>query len=365
MTRFLRFAWCLPILLVLTAGLQSVRAQQDIGVLVALEQQPGIVTMEMIADEMPIPEVHASTLVEVEGGLLAAWFGGTEEGSPDVVIWASTSVNGKWSVPREVANGINNPLRVQHPCWNPVLFKRSNGKLLLFYKVGPKPSAWWGEMKESTDDGLTWSKPVKLPEGYFGPVKNKPVELARGTLLCGSSSEASGWRVQVERYIQGRYWNKTRFLNSALEFGVIQPSILHYPDDALQILCRSKVGRVVQSWSSDNGKTWTRMRRTDLPNPNSGLDGTVLADGRAVLVYNHTQKGRSPLNVSLSKGGRAWEASLLLENEPGEFSYPAVIQTTDGMIHATYTWNRKNIRHVILDPAKLKSRPMTKGQWPR
>ena len=65
--------------------------------------------------------------------------------------------------------------------------------------------------------------------------------------------------------------------------------------------------------------------------------------------YNHSKTGRSPLNVAVSKdGGDTWNSFLRLESEPGEYSYPAVIQTSDGDVHATYTWRRKRIKHVVL-----------------
>ena len=74
----------------------------------------------------------------------------------------------------------------------------------------------------------------------------------------------------------------------------------------------------------------------------------------ALLVYNHAPRGRSPLNVAISKDGKSWQAALVLENEPGEYSYPAVIQTKDGMLHVTYTWKREKVRHAVIDPARLK-----------
>jgi predicted neuraminidase len=101
-----------------------------------------------------------------------------------------------------------------------------------------------------------------------------------------------------------------------------------------------------------------------LPHPGSGIDGVTLADGRHLLVYNHTRRGRSPLNVALSQDGRHWQAALVLEREPGEYSYPAVIQTPDGRVHITYTWRRERIKHVVLDPAQLVLRPIVNGQWP-
>ena len=108
------------------------------------------------------------------------------------------------------------------------------------------------------------------------------------------------------------------------------------------------------------------MTLTSLPNPNAGTDAVTLKDGRYVLVYNHTAKGRSPLNVAVSSDGQAWQAALVLEDEPGqEFSYPAVIQSRDGQVHITYTWKRQRVKHAVLDPAKLELRAMPGGAWPK
>ncbi|HVA45328.1 MAG TPA: exo-alpha-sialidase [Pirellulales bacterium] len=88
-------------------------------------------------------------------------------------------------------------------------------------------------------------------------------------------------------------------------------------------------------------------------NPNSGIDAITLRDGGHLIVYNHTQRGRSPLNVAVSRDGSDWKPVLVLENQPGEYSCPAVIQAADGLVHVTYTWQRKRIRHVVIDPVKL------------
>ena len=44
--------------------------------------------------------------------------------------------------------------------------------------------------------------------------------------------------------------------------------------------------------------------------------------------------------------------------------YPAIIQTGDGLVHLTYTWKRQRVRHCVIDPAKLESRPIVDGAWP-
>ena len=217
----------------------------------------------------------------------------------------------------------------------------------------------------STDGGTSWSKPARLPDGILGPIKNKPVQLKDGTLVCGSSTEHAGWRVHIERTSDlGTKWQKTEPLNDRTQFGAIQPTIIVHRSGAIQILCRSRQRKITESWSEDNGKTWSAMKATTLPNPSAGIDAVALKDGRALLVYNHTETARSPLNVVVSSDGKAWSAALVLEDQPGEYSYPAVIQTADGLVHVTYTWKRERIKHVVIDPRKLMLRSMPEGRWP-
>lgn len=314
--------------------------------------------------DVVFPSCHASTIIETGNGLLAAWFGGTAEKNPDVGIWISHFINSKWTKPVEVVNGIQHKNK-RYPCWNPVLYN-SGKEILLFYKVGPSPSSWWGELITSNDKGKTWSRPYHLPEDIFGPIKNKPVLLRNGELLCPSSTENDGWRVHMEfTSDKGLTWERTDALNEK-ETGAIQPTLLIYPEGKIQMLCRSTSSTILTSWSENNGRTWSKLTSTGLPNPNSGIDAVTLKDGRQLLVYNHLIKGRNMLNVSVSDDGKEWSAVALLEDDPGrtEFSYPAVIQTNDGIVHITYTWNRKQIKHVAIDPAKITVKPFLNGEWP-
>lgn len=333
-------------------------------------EQPGIVLTEFIYDSAPFPQCHASTLAETSQGLTAAWFGGTHEKNADVGIWFSRRAVGSWTTPVEVANGVQftraDGTVQRHPCWNPVLFQPRSGPLMLFYKVGPDPRTWWGMLMTSNDCGATWSEPRRLPERIDGPVKNKPVQLPNGDLLCGSSTEDDGWRVHFEVTSDlGLTWRRIGPVNDGREIGAIQPSILFTGGEGLLALGRSRQGKVFQIASGDFGKTWGTMSLGGLPNPNSGTDAVTLADGRHLIIYNHTRKGRSPLNVAVSKDGESWEAALILENDPVEFSYPAVIQTSDGLVHFSYTWQRTKVRHVAADPTKLVTNPIADGQWPR
>jgi len=241
--------------------------------------------------------------------------------------------------------------------------------LILFYKVGPSPARWWGMMKTSRDGGRTWSEPQRLHDGVLGPIKNKPIQLADGTLVCGSSTEGPvrGWQVQIERTADlGRTWDVIGPLNTKDEFNAIQPSILTHADGRLQLLCRTQERVIVTSWSLDAGKTWSKLAATSLRNPNSGSDAVTLADGRQLLVYNARdeaggvppnigERDRCPLNVAISADGVRWTLIATLEDEPRPhgYAYPAVIQTRDGLVHVTYTWDRRKIKHVVLDPRRL------------
>jgi len=237
---------------------------------------------------------------------------------------------------------------------------------MLFYKVGPSPREWWGMVMTSADHGRTWSAPERLPEGLLGPIKNKPVQLANGDIVSPSSTEHDGWRVHFERSTDGgKTWTATPPVNDGRAIRAIQPSILRYADGRLQAVGRTESERIFEIWSTDEGRTWSEMTLTELPNPDAGIDAVTLADGRHLLVYNHTTDGRSPLNVAVLTDGQAWEAALVLEREPGsEFSYPAVIQSSDGLVHVTYTWKRERIKHAVIDPTKFELRPLQDGRWP-
>ena len=341
----------LPVLGVLTAVAPAAHAHD-----------PAILVNEFIYETAPYPSAHASTIVETASHeIVAAWFGGTRERSPDVGIWVSRRTRNGWTPSVEVANGVQ-PDGTRHPTWNPVLFQPRSGPLMLFYKVGPSPESWWGMLRTSTDGGRTWSDARRLPDGILGPIKNKPVQLADGTIVAPTSteseSEPSRWQVHFERSSDGgKTWTATPPLNDGMTIAAIQPSILFRAKrggDELLAVGRTRQDRIFSTSSDDGGRTWSALSLIDsLPNPNAGIDAVTLADGRQLLVYNPTTRGRTPLAVAISRDGRAWRKVLTLEDQPGEYSYPAVIQTSDGRVHVTYTWKRQRVKHVVIDPAKL------------
>ena len=217
----------------------------------AKKWKTGILRDEFIYQKASFPQCHAATIAETKEGLIAAWFGGSYEGSNDVCIYTSRMENDRWTDPVQVADGvINDTLR--YACYNPVLCQVPDGELLLFYKIGPNVAGWTGWMIRSKDNGRTWSKREPLPNGCLGPIKNKPVEVA-GTLICPSSTEKDGWKAHFE-YTQdmGKTWTKSSDINDGKTLSAIQPSVLQYKDGSLQVLCRSQNTNINQSWSNDN-----------------------------------------------------------------------------------------------------------------
>ncbi len=348
---------------------------------------------EFLYEKTSFPECHASTIVELPNGdLLAAFFGGTKERNPDCCIWTCRKTKGSaaWTAPRKVADGIYNDITKsaynesdlkdgikRKACWNPVLFQVPHGELLLFYKLGNNMPDWTGWLVRSRDNGKTWSVPEALPEGFLGPIKNKP-EWIDGQILCPSSTEVNGWRAHMELTdSKCKHWKMIGPLDSELSvltqfrkqkeakaeaIYAIQPSILKLSDGRLQILCRTRNANISTAYSSDKGLTWSKMAlMKNLPNNNSGIDAVTLQDGRHILIYNDfssldgTPKGpRNPLCVAISNDGQVWKKVLTLEDSPiKEYSYPAVIQGKDGEIHIVYTWRRQRIKHIVIDPGKI------------
>ncbi len=331
---------------------------------------PGLLHEEFVFEKSPFKASHASTLCRTSRGLVTAWFGGTKEGNDDVGIWSSYHDGASWSRPVQVADGIQHA-GLRYPCWNPVLYQPpGDAPTLLFFKVGPSPKAWWGEMMVSYDRGRTFVDRHRLPEGIDGPVRCKPLLLDdMQTLLCGSSTESTGWQVHMESIslvdgLPRGVWNRIGPLDGSDEFQAIQPTLLKHADGRLQILCRTEQSVIATSFSSDQGLRWSALQGLDLPNPNSGIDAVTLSDGRQLLIYNHLDSGiggwgeRGLLNLALSDDGLTWRAAGDIERQAGaEFSYPAIIQSDfpsdRGQVHISYTWKRDRIKHVVLDPADL------------
>lgn len=333
---------------------------------------PGLISEGFVFTNPPHKECHASTLVETSRGLVAAWFGGTKEQHKDVGIWSAYHDGGGWSKGREWANGVQHK-DLRHPCWNPVLYQEpGDGPVTLFFKVGPSPSTWWGEVMTSYDRGRSFRERRRLPEGIDGPVRSKPFLLPDGSLLCPSSTEHNNdWRCHFEKLHPDGQWS--RHEPKEQPFQVIQPTLITHPDGRIQALYRSKDGVIITNESSDGGESWSPLVKSGLPNNNSGIEALTLRDGRHLLLYNHigprliTSWGkRHSIHLAISDDGKTWRAVAVIEKAlKGEFSYPAMIQTADGKVHMTYTWQRKRVRHVVVAPAQLKAGAvLSEEAWP-
>jgi predicted neuraminidase len=312
--------------------------------------------MGLIFDKPPTPSCHASTIVEVDKGqLLAAWFGGKDEGAKDVQIYLTRFDGEKWGKPEVVGT------EPGQPTWNPVLFRTKKKTLHLWYKAGPNPMSWTGYRRSSTDDGKTWSKPAMLPAGFYGPVRAKPIQVG-ATILAGTSLESHNcWTPYVDLSTDdGVTWTRSSPFGVDGKFSQIQPTLFDVPGgwaSRVVALMRSKDPRkVCRAESLDGGKTWTPAEPTELLNPSSGIDAVRTGPEEVFLIYNPSSVLRTPISLARSTdSGKTWKKVLDLETEVGEFSYPAMIFSEAEKLEITYTFNRKHIKHATVDPAKLRN----------
>ena len=318
--------------------------------------------VRQIAATNPLPTrfCHGPTLLpRPAGDVLAAWFGGTEEGLSDSGIFVARYSGGDatWQAPQLVAPPDG------HPCGNPVLFEGTAGVLwLAYFRV-------WGEWctggrpcaRVSLDDGETWGPEMRLSEREGVLTKNKPVRL-RDELLLPVYDEIR-WCVGFARLDVSRKGAAWRFddLTIGARSGVamIQGTVVEAAPGRLLMLMRTTVGLIWRAESHDGGVTWQGLRATTLRNPNAGIDMVRLRDGRLWLCYNDTDRGRDPIVfeqryplclAESSDAGVSWHNVLTLESEPGEYSYPAVVADDGGQVHIAYTRLRREIRHVVLQP---------------
>ena len=295
-------------------------------------------------------QCHASTLVKNDdGSLVYACFGGTREGHDDVGIHIFRRVGYDVSYIKEVKVS-------DVPHFNPVLYRRRDGRIFCWFKVGKTIPEWRTWQVVSCDGGVTWSDPVPLG-GNYAPVKNKPVRLKNGVLCAPYSVETMPDPTAVWTVIGSVSYDDggSFVIGGRIEYtdkpdindkrsGVIQPSVWQ-DDEGVHMLMRSTWGKL---WRADshNGLDWGRAYAVDIPNNNSGIDLVRMPSGVLALVMNPVSgdfAARTPLTLNLSRdGGATWDEALVLEDAPGEYSYPAVI--ADGnVLHICYTFNRVTI----------------------
>ena len=302
---------------------------------------------EMIFTVQPTPACHASTVLPLDNEtVVAAWFAGTSEGENDVNILTSVrSKDGIWGTPIQVSADAN----TAH--WNPVLFQRTDGTIVLYFKVGTATDYWKTYYATSTN-GRSWSTPRELVpgdnSGGIGPVKNKPLRLKNGTVLAPSSTEINGeWKAHIDiSYDDGRTWTKTPDIKAG-NVKMIQPTLWQSADGSVHMFTRTDSGKIYRSDSTDNGKTWSDAYATNIPNNNSGIDLDVDGAGRIFLAYNNTSIPgiRTPLSLAVSlDDGQTFTKILTFERGLAEYSYPAIVIKGD-TIHITYTYERDYIAY--------------------
>jgi predicted neuraminidase len=297
---------------------------------------------------------HASTVLPLQDGtVVASWFGGTQEGNDDVKIWVSVRENGKWSEPYSIA-----VVGESLPHWNPVLFLRENGEIVLYFKYGKPIPKWVTYYAISKDAGKSFSKPQVLvagdEDGGRGPVKNKAIRLANGKVVAPASKESlrKSWKCFVDiSEDDGKTFTHSKFVRRPKKDGktvnMIQPTLWEN-ESGLHMLIRTNMGHIYKSDSTDGGMTWCKAYETPMGNPNSGIDVVKMDDGRLVLIMNPIFEcwgDRAPLILMCSdNGGESFEEFFTCEPTTGdhEFSYPAIV-AQGNILHITYTHEREGI----------------------
>jgi predicted neuraminidase len=318
------------------------------------------------------PASHAANLAVLpEGHLGFVCFRGQVEGSADNIISMQTlSGDGTWSRPRVV---VDDP---EGAAGNAVLMPLPDGRVALFYVLSHvEPAGRWANsliyFRFSEDNGKTWGERRALTEEFGFLCRQPGLILANGEWLLpaydnrvGSAQspgigchEGSVW-VSAD---SGKNWR--RYGRMAADAGTAQPSVVEIRPGHLRAWLRTRNfwngenpawAFIYRSESFDNGRNWTRPQPTLLPNNNSSIQVCRLKSGALALVYNH-QSGRmrSPLNIALSyDNGENWPVMREIEPfspEGNEYSYPAIAQTPDGLIHVAYTYLRTHMKHVVVD----------------
>ena len=348
---------------------------------------------------------HAASLIELSDGRIRAfWFAGSREGAEDVEILSAVFDPAKdsWAPEHSVANREDTQrslLRYVKKLGNPVAQRAPDGTLWLFY-VTVSLGGWAGSSItaiKSIDDGVTWSPARRLITSPFTNIstliKGTPFLYSDGTMglpVYHEFIDKFGELLRIKN--SGEIIDKYRLSSGNT---TLQPVMLiKNPQQALVLMRYSGASpkRVIATDTGDAGQHWSLPAKTVLPNPDAAITGTVLPDGRMLVVLNDIEEGRDSLSLVVSAdGGATWKKVYQLEDqrnqsskparymqitaelakatEPNitdassyaksaqknkcegqncgyEFSYPYLIQTHNGDFHLVYTWNRSFIKHI-------------------
>jgi predicted neuraminidase len=292
---------------------------------------------------------HASTIALAGDRVLVAYFAGPYEGHRRTGIWTSIKDRDQWGEPREICSG-KRVVGIERPCWNPVLMQFTE-RLFLFFKVGKSPETWRGYFMTSRDRGDSWSDPQALPAGIIGPTKNSPI-LVGNQIVSPSSDERGGCSIHFELSHDGVHWRRNVLEQHGVYDGCIQPAVLHLGGRCLIAYARTAEGYIAKTKSDDGGNSWSGLELTGIPNPDSAISAISLAPDLHVLLYNRSPTERTPLVLATSLDGYLWNDRLVLEDGPGEFSYPSLARSAKG-VGISYTHNRTSIAYAHATFAEL------------
>jgi predicted neuraminidase len=306
---------------------------------------------EYIFDPCPaMPMNHASTIAEMpDRDLLCAWYAGSEEGARDVKIYASRldKNTGRWSQPKVIAD---TPDRSEG---NPVLFvdEDGDGEKVWLYFVTIHGFGWqMAKMKYaiSEDGGRTFGPPALFRKNYGWMSRNHILRLSNGNLIMPLYHESLRYSFFMRSTDKGRTWQEAGKIISRP--GNEQPALVELDDGGIMALMRTwgRNGNIWQAESHDEGITWSDAQKMIFPNPSSAIDMIRLGNGHLVLAFNNSGKKRTPLTIALSEDqGKTWPYLRNLEVSEGRFSYPSLVQSSDSLIHITYTYKRITIKHAV------------------
>lgn len=318
----------------------------------------------IIGPEAPHRYKHPAAITELDNGdLIIAYHGGGSEYDNDTAVHAIRLKAGetKWSAPQVIAD---TPF---HGDGNPVIWQGPDKLVWLFYVV--RYGKTWSDSrihcKVSSDGASTWSDSFVLAWEPGMMVRNRPIVLTNGDYLLpiyhekGNDPEMVGpesTSLFLRYNVKTKAWTATPPIRSRI--GNIQPGVVQLTDDHLICYCRRGGGYdgrpdgfLVFSESRDGGKTWAPGRDSTFPNPNAAVDFLKLRSGNLLLIYNDSQKSRTPLTAALSTdGGKTFPHRRNIKQGSGDFGYPYAVQTRDGKIHLIYTSDRRSvINRAIFD----------------
>ena len=320
---------------------------------------------ELVLAANRFPINHGSSIVELpDHSLLCCWYAGSDECAPDVKILSSRfdPSTKRWSEPNVVA------AHGERPEWrwlgtktfgNCALFVDDENVLWLFYAA--MPYGGWSsarvDYKTSKDAGHSWSRAKTLVWLPCNMPRNKPLQSGAHQFiipLYRNFSPKHGYTCTVT-VSNGEIRSKTFEDMSGPEH--TQPALVRRSENQFVAYLRDPTWKSLMFSQCDvTQRKWSTAERLSLPNPNAAIDAGQADDGKTLLVYNDSNKGRNPLSLVYSENGRDFKKIWNFEYSAsgGSFSYPAIIRASDGSYHVTYSHERRTaIKHVHFSQAWL------------